>query len=97
MPNDIAERLRSLIEMSRARRDPVARMEMPSMPERDFGAPAFPEIETAMKARDADYVNPFGGPNGATNVPVWEGDPMTPKPQPKPAPVPYFGKRFGAG
>lgn len=53
MPNDIAARLRSLIEMNRLRKDPIANMEPPSMPERDFGAPAFPDIEAAGSALTA--------------------------------------------
>ena len=82
--SDISERLRSLINARRsADREQLPEFEIPSEPEFDPTAPAFPDIEAIGSVPDPDYVNPFTKTGGYS-------------PEKKP-PTPRVGQFYGRG
>jgi len=83
MPRDISERLRQLINMRQSADNQFA---MPSEPEADFSAPAFPDIEALGSAPDPDYTNPF------TGAPAYNSSPKK-----GPAPPLRVGQFYGRG
>lgn len=81
---DISTRLRNLINLTHSAQ--AASMEPGGAPEIDPSAPAFPEIDAAVRAPDPDSVNPF------TGHPVYLRQPSKAS-----APPPRVGQYYGRG